>query len=160
MLRPPDEEDSRWGALRIGGLLILFVAIPVVPYGRDHSNPLVRAEPTWDSTLTRDLAVRACFDCHSNETKWPWYSNIAPLSWKIKDHVDNGRNKLNFSEWDRPQEDASESAESVEKREMPTSDYTLLHPEARLSSSERAALICGLEATFGRESEGEEHEDD
>ncbi len=120
----------RWGALGVGGVLVLFAAIPLVPYGRDHSNPQVRAEPTWDSALTRDLAVRACFDCHSNEASWPWYSNIAPMSWLAQDHVDDGRNKLNFSEWDRPQEAASESAESVEEGEMPTWDYELLHPQA------------------------------
>ena len=59
----------------------LFLAIQFVPYGRDHSNPPVIGEPTWNSPETRALAVRACFDCHSNETVWPWYSNIAPVSW-------------------------------------------------------------------------------
>jgi hypothetical protein len=149
----------RWAPLGIVVLLLLFGAVQVVPYGRDHSNPMVRAEPAWDSVRTRELAVRACFDCHSNETKWPWYSNIAPLSWTIQNHVDIGRAKLNFSEWDRPQEEAGESAESVTKGEMPTTDYKLLHPEARLSATEKTELVRGLEATFGRSGEGEGEEE-
>ena len=66
------------GLLAIGGL---FVLIQLVRFGRNHTNPPVAQEPSWDSTETRALAERACFDCHSNETVWPWYSNIAPVSW-------------------------------------------------------------------------------
>ena len=55
-----------------------FLLIQFVPFGRDHTNPPVVQEPKWDSPATRELAKRACFDCHSNETVWPWYSNIAP----------------------------------------------------------------------------------
>jgi mono/diheme cytochrome c family protein len=73
------------------GLLVLVAAAQLVPYGRDHDNPPVAAEPTWDTPTTRELARRACFDCHSNETQWPWYSNIAPLSWLIQRDVEEGR---------------------------------------------------------------------
>jgi len=59
-------------------LIILFVVIQAAPYGRAHDNPPVLAEPQWDSATTRELAVAACFDCHSNEVAWPWYTNIAP----------------------------------------------------------------------------------
>src|SRR4030042_2927111 len=71
----------RWGAIGLGVLIFLFAVIQAVPYGRDHSNPPVRQEPAWDSPATRALAVDACFDCHSNQHSWPWYSNIAPISW-------------------------------------------------------------------------------
>ena len=61
-------------------VIVGFLAIQLVPYGRTHTNPPVTAEPAWDSPQTRALAVRACFDCHSNETVWPWYTSIAPIS--------------------------------------------------------------------------------
>jgi hypothetical protein len=85
----------RWGAV---GVLVLAVLIQFVPYGRNHTNPAVIMEPTWDSPQTRQLAVRACYDCHSNETAWPWYTNVAPVSWLTQHDVDDGRHKLNFSE--------------------------------------------------------------
>jgi hypothetical protein len=115
----------------------------------------VTKEPAWDSPRTRELAVRACFDCHSNETKWPWYASVAPISWRVQDHVDEGREKLNFSEWDRPQEEAEEAAEVVAEGEMPLWDYLLVHAEARLTADEKRALADGLAATLG-EGEGEE----
>jgi hypothetical protein len=59
------------------------VLIQLVPFGRDHTNPVVTAEPRWDSPVTRELADRACFDCHSNETEWPWYAGVAPVSWLV-----------------------------------------------------------------------------
>ena len=80
-------------------LVVGFLTIQLVPYGRDHTNPPVTGEPPWDSPETRAMAVASCFDCHSNETEWPWYSNIAPFSWRIQSHVDEGREVLNFSQW-------------------------------------------------------------
>jgi hypothetical protein len=127
----------------------VLVVIQLVPYGRSHTNPPVTAEPTWDRPETRDLARRACFDCHSNETSWPWYANIAPASWLAQRHVTEGRRALNFSEWDRPQREAREAAESVREGEMPTRDYLLIHPEARLDPAERLTLIRGLSASLG-----------
>ena len=116
--------------------------------GRDHANPPIRQEPAWDSPATRTLARRACFDCHSNQTVWPWYSNIAPVSWLVSHDVTDGRRKLNFSEWDLPQRKASDAPEEVEKSEMPPTVYLPMHPEARLTPSERAALVRGLHATM------------
>jgi Haem-binding domain len=78
----------------------------------------VSAEPAWDSPKTRALAVTACFDCHSNETAWPWYTNVAPMSWLTQRDVDEGRDALNFSEWDRPQ-DAEDVSEVIREGEMP-----------------------------------------
>jgi hypothetical protein len=139
--------------VRSAGLAFLAAAITIqfVPYGREHVNPTVTLEPRWDSPRTRELATRACFACHSNETQWPWYSNVAPLSWRIQNHVDEGRQKLNFSEFDRPQEEAHEAAEAVHEGEMPPWDYVLAHPEARLSPSEQQDLIRGLQLTLGQE---------
>lgn len=125
-----------------------FLLIQVVPYGRAHENPPVVSEPNWDSTQTRDLAARACFDCHSNETVWPWYSNIAPVSWLVQHDVDEGRAYLNFSDWAKAQE-VDEMGEVVGEGEMPPSQFLITHPEARLTDAERAALINGLRATAG-----------
>ena len=150
----------RW-LLRLALLLVLgLVAIQLVPYGRDHDNPPVTQEPAWDSQATRALAVTACFDCHSNQTAWPWYTNLAPVSWLIQRDVDEGRETLNFSTWGSGQE-ADEAAEAVREGSMPPDIYILLHPDARLSESDRQALIDGLIATFGGGSgEGGGGEDD
>jgi hypothetical protein len=96
---------ARWWLFRVGVVLIgALLLIQLVPYGRDHDNPPVQSEPPWDSPDTRALARQACFDCHSNETEWPAYANIAPVSWLVQRDVDEGRAVLNFSEWQRPQE--------------------------------------------------------
>lgn len=137
---------SKWGLMMSG---VLLIAVQLVPYGRDHTNPPVLGEPDWDSAATRELAARACFDCHSNETNWPWYSNIAPLSWLIQRDVDEGRSELNWSEWGFDDDEGDESAETVLEGEMPPRSYTLAHPEARLTDFEIAALVAGMEATFG-----------
>lgn len=129
--------------------IVLLVAAQMIPYGRSRTNPPVVAEPRWDSPMTRDLARRACFDCHSNETEWPWYSRVAPVSWLVAWDVQEGRAVLNVSEWQRPQEEAREAAETVTEGEMPPRLYTLMHAHARLSDSERAALVSGLTATLG-----------
>ncbi len=128
---------------------LLFLLIQAVPYGRAHSNPPVTQEPQWDTPATRELAVRACFDCHSNQTDWRWYSNIAPVSWLVQSDVDGGRSALNFSEWNRPQgEGLDEVLEVIRGGSMPPWTYTPVHPSARLSASEKDALVSGLRATF------------
>lgn len=142
-------------ALGLGALLLL---IQLVPYGRDHTNPPVVREPAWNNPTTRALAVRACFDCHSNATRWPWYSHVAPMSWLLQRHIDEGRQLLNFSEWQRAYEEAGESGETVREGEMPLQSYLLLHPEARLSVEEKRVLAQGLDATLGTEgAEEDEH---
>lgn len=149
----------RWIGIAAAGL---FVLLQAVPYGRAHTNPPVTAEPAWDRPETRALAVRACYDCHSNETRWPWYSHIAPVSWLVQKDVDRGRAVLNFSEWSRPQPEAHGAAESVREGEMPPRIYLVTHPAARLSPAERWTLVRGLTATLGGEGhrESQEREDD
>jgi hypothetical protein len=135
----------------LGALVALFLLIQAVPYGRDHSNPPVTAEPAWDSPQTRTFAVAACFDCHSNQTKWPWYTNVAPVSWLTENDVKGGRSTLNFSEWNRPQDTGiSDIVEAVRGGSMPPFYYAWMpnHPNARLSKVEQDAFIRGLEATF------------
>lgn len=127
----------------------LLVAIQFVPYGRDHTNAPVVAEPPWDSPATRELAVRSCFDCHSNETVWPWYSHVAPVSWLVQRDVDGGRSSVNWSEWGLDEDESEESAETVLDGSMPLAAYELLHSEARLTDDEIQVLAEGLDATFG-----------
>jgi mono/diheme cytochrome c family protein len=132
--------------LALGALLLV---IQIVPYGRDHENPPVTQEVKWDSARTRELAVGACYDCHSNLTEWPWYSNVAPVSWLVYSDVQEGREKLNFSEWDRPQgEEGDEAAEAVREGSMPPLQYKPLHPAGRLSDAEREELARGIEQTL------------
>lgn len=130
--------------------VVFFVLIQLIPYGHDHSNPPVSQEVPWDSPQTRDLAVRACYDCHSNQTVWPWYSNVAPMSWLIQRDVDEGRQTLNFSEWDRSQRRADRAAGQVESGEMPKWYYVLLHPSANLTTAEKEALFQGLRASLAQ----------
>ena len=132
------------------GFAVLVVAVQLVPYGRAHANPPVRAEPKWDSSQTRDLAKRACFDCHSNETVWPWYSNVAPVSWLIQKDVQEGRAKPNFSEWKRAQREARGAARQVQQGKMPLSNYLVLHPSAKLSAEEAQALVRGPNASLAQ----------
>ena len=139
--------------LTSGSFLILaaIVVLQLIPIGRDHTNPAVISEPAWDSPQTRVLAARACFDCHSNETGWPWYSNIAPFSWLVQRDVDEGRQVLNFSEWNTGRQNrTNEISEVLGEGRMPPSAYLPLHPKAQLTAAETADLIKGLQATFGR----------
>ncbi len=135
-------------AIGVGVLVGLFVLMQAVPYGRDHTNPPVIVEPAWDSPRTRELAVRACFDCHSNETKWPWYGNVAPMSWVLQRHVNIGRSVLNFSEWNRTWDLGEQAASQTIRREMPPRTYRMLHPEAVLSKDENIELARGLAKTL------------
>jgi hypothetical protein len=131
----------------LGAAVVFFAAIQLVPVRRD--NPPVVSEPNWDSPETRALAQRACFDCHSNETTWPWYAHVAPASWLAAHDVHEGRGILNFSEWNHPQPGADEIPEVIEERKMPPSYFLILHTEARLTPAERDALAKGLDASVG-----------
>lgn len=137
------------GALSVLALIVLFGLIQLIPYGHNHNDPPVVQEPNWDSPQTRELTVRACFDCHSNQTVWLWYSNIAPASWLILRDVDEGRRSLNFSEWNRPQRRAEGAANTVAEGRMPPIQYLIIHPNANLNNTEKNALAQGLLKTLG-----------
>ena len=112
---------------------------PVAP-GRDLL--ATNAPPPPIAALLR----AACYDCHSYETKWPWYSHIAPVSWLVASDVNDGRERLNFSDWPRelPKRAAKRLeriSEELDYKNMPPAKYTLLHPQARLTASQREQLI-------------------
>ena len=140
----PWQRRKRW----LMAVAAVFVVIQFVPYGRARNNPPTTIEPVWDSADTRALAGRACFDCHSNQTVWPVYARVAPVSWLVYYDVTNGRAELNFSEWHRPQKEAREAPEVLREGEMPPVTYRLVHAHARLTPAERERLARGLARTL------------
>lgn len=137
-------------------VILSAVAIQFIPYGKDHTNPPIVSEPQWDSARTKELFNRACADCHSNETKYPWYSNIAPVSWLVMHDIEEGREKLNVSMLGvQKKNKVKDAADEVKEGEMPIPPYLIAHPEARLSDAEKKELADGLEKTFGVEEEKE-----
>lgn len=128
------------------GVVVLLVAAQFVPYGRNHTNPTATGGPLWPDQHTRSLAKRACFDCHSNQTAWPWYTRIAPISWLSQWDVARGRGAFDFSEWDKRPHDSTSAAlaRAVRNGSMPPWFYLPLHPSAELTASEKATLAAGL----------------
>lgn len=128
------------------GSLIALCSIVIHPFGALKSNcQAASARDLHVSPETGLLLKRACMDCHSNHTVWPWYSYVAPISWLVERDVSKGREHLNFSEWDqytfkRRQELLAHIATAVKNREMPLPQYTLMHHDARLSSTDTDVL--------------------
>ena len=135
---------------RLSPAFFILLMIQIVPYGRNYTNPPIIREPSWDSLATRAIVKRACFDCHSNETTWPWYSRVAPVSWLVRYDVDEGRGELNFSDWQygaREGERIDKIRKEITSGGMPPVTFRLVHPEARLSDVEIRQIIDGLSAT-------------
>ncbi len=135
-------------AISLAWLVGIFLLMQAIPYGRTHRNPKTIREPAWDSPRTRELAKRACFDCHSNETRWPWYANVAPFSWVVERDVETAREVVNFSAWQVKQPLAPASVSSVLTGNMPPVKYKVAHPEANLTPQETQDLAHGLDETF------------
>ncbi len=139
--------------LGVVGVLLLLCVL-VVPPLLFQNNPPVSQEPPWDSPQTRSLAQRACFDCHSNQTRWPLYDKVPPGSWLAVFDTIRGRRHLNFSEWGIAQtggeggEGRGDMAHVIQDGSMPPSLYTLVHPDARLTPQEQQQLIDGLQKTL------------
>jgi cytochrome c551/c552 len=131
-------------------MAIAFAGIQFVPYGHNHVNPPVTQGPKWDSSQTKTLMRGACMDCHSNETVWPWYSNIAPVSWLIQKDVDEGRAFLNISELDQGTVEVSDVVRQIQSGRMPPAQYLPIHPEANLTDAQKQQLISGIQKTFGQ----------
>jgi hypothetical protein len=136
------------------GLVGLFLLLQV--FRIDTSLPA--SDPAQDflsvsgaDANTASIIQKACYDCHSNQTEYPWYSHIAPLSWWIQNHIIEGREHLNFSTWggyskEDQQKIKEECTEVIQEGEMPMASFTWAHPEARLSDEQKAALV----GFFGR----------
>jgi len=132
-------------ALRIGviALVVAFLAIQAVPYGWWDANPPAVSSVEWPSAEAEQIARVACYDCHSHETERPFYSFVAPFSWLTRSDVEEGRDELNFSDWDGG--GAGDAIEVTLEGEMPPLRYTLIHRDAKLSDSEVAALVAALD---------------
>jgi hypothetical protein len=126
------------------GLVVVGLLIQLIPLPSRGNNPPVTSEPPWDSPQTRALVKRACFDCHSNETTWPWYSYIAPVSWLVYSDTMQGRSRMNFSEWNTRPREVGDIIEEIQSGGMPPAIYLPMHPAAQLTAAEKQQLITGL----------------
>lgn len=138
-------------------VVVVGVVIQLVPFGRAHANGPITGEPAWADSTTRDLMVRACYDCHSNEAEFPAYASVAPISWAVELHVNDGRGAVNYSTFATDPGDADDSVRVILDGSMPPAYFTRfgLHPEADLTATERDALIAGLRATPGLSRDGD-----
>lgn len=126
----------------------IFLLIQLVPFGHTRTNPPVVSEPQWSSPQARALVKEHCFQCHSNETNWAWYSNIAPGSWLIAYDVVEGRKKFNFSDWGKKPAELDEMIENINRGEMPPIQYWIFHPSSRLNTGQKQELISALESSI------------
>jgi cytochrome c551/c552 len=134
---------AKWLKKLAVGLIAVFIVVQFVPVAR--VNPTERGQLAAPSEV-QALLQRACYDCHSNETQWPWYSQIAPMSFLIARDVTEGRREINFSTWSQYNErrktrKLKEIAKQVEKGKMPQWYYVSLHPDAKLSAADRELII-------------------
>ena len=121
-------------------LVGVFVFFQVIPYG-EKTNPAVDKKLEIKvPQKTMKIFHRSCYDCHSDETKWPWYSYIAPVSWSVSDHVVQGRRALNFSMWQNYSQEQKQKLKKgiyrTVKHVMPLSQYTFMHSDAKLSKND------------------------
>ena len=120
----------------------VVIAIQIIPV--EHSNPPGQGELQAPSSVS-DVLRRSCYNCHSNETEWPWYSYVAPISWILAHHVDEGRGKLNFSTWSTLSEKdrskiVKEIVEEISEGNMPLRSYLVMHREAKLNDRDIEAV--------------------
>jgi hypothetical protein len=126
--------------------LVVFGLIQLVPI--DRSKPATIKEPNWASPEARALVKEHCFQCHSYETEWPWYSYIAPASWLINYDVVKGRHEMNFSDWDNYHQGLDQMSEKILNGRMPPIQYTIFHPGSTMDAAQKQALIDALKATL------------
>ena len=171
---PRRRSGVRWrrllgiAALGLVALLVLAQLVPYghswVPFGHPTGNPPVTKAAVWSDPQAQRIAEGACYDCHSSLTDWWIGTEVAPMSWLAQHDVDEGRSKLDFSEWDTPQPDLEEVVEAVDEGEMPPLQYKAVHADARLSAEQRTRLVEGLTQLYAIDppaaTRGERHGDD
>jgi hypothetical protein len=135
-------------------LAAVFLVLQLIPYGWTHSNPPVTSAAPWPDAESEAVARQSCYSCHSNETDWPAYSYVAPMSWLVRRDVDSGRRAMNFSEWDPADNEAEDAIDEIEDGDMPPSQYTLIHRDATLTDEEQAILSRALNQMAGEDSSG------
>jgi hypothetical protein len=153
-------------ALKITGIVLILGVALLQLVGAERTNPAVNESARLQASAQTPAEVdailkRSCNDCHSNETVWPWYSGIAPMSWKVVEHVNEGREELNFSEWagyddKKKRKKLLEICEQVTEKEMPLDQYLWLHGEAVLTEADVKTLCDWVQAERGRLKTGED----
>ncbi len=128
--------------------VVVFGLIQLVPFGHDHTNPPTVSEPKWVNPEARALVKEHCFQCHSNETEWPWYSNIAPASWLIAMDVKEGRQQFNFSDWQANPGEVDEMVQEIQSGGMPPIQYWIFHPNSKMNDQQKQQLIQALEQSI------------
>ena len=149
--------------LRWSVVVLALVFVGAQFYRPDRTNPAVDERKTMraNTQMTPEVAAifeRSCKDCHSSETTWPWYSNVSPVSWFLKNHIDEGRRELSFSEWAtypkrKRERKLHEMCEQVESGQMPLSSYLPLHPSARLSDDDKRVICEWTKLEEGRQTD-------
>lgn len=132
-------------------IAIVFILLIIQSIRIDKSTEPIDDKTDFISVIkpnaeVSDILKKSCYDCHSNQPVYPWYSNVAPVSWWIKNHINEGSHHLNFSVWEtyslkRKNHKLEECIEMVEEDEMPMSSYTLMHKEAKLSQEQKVQLV-------------------
>jgi hypothetical protein len=146
-----------WARKSLYGVLLFFLIIQVVR--PDRTNPAIDEGRRIHASLTVEPGVasvfaRSCDDCHSNQTVWPWYSGVAPVSWLVVSDVQEGRKALNFSDWkslnpEKQQEVTQDICNEVRERKMPKAEYVFMHPRAKLTDAEGQA-VCAWAHSVGQ----------
>ncbi len=155
--------------VKIAAACVLLIIIGIQFVRPERTNPPVEHSKTIGAVaeVPENVAAilkRSCDDCHSNQTVWPWYSNVAPVSWSVANHVNHGREELNFSVWStyserRQKHKLKEICEQVEEREMPHPQYLWIHRDARLKDGE-IKILCDWSKSLAGGTDSEEHEED
>jgi mono/diheme cytochrome c family protein len=135
----------------VGVCAVGLLLIQLIPFGHTRTNPPAVAEPNWSSGQARTLVKEHCFQCHSNETHWTWYTNIAPGSWLIAMDVIEGRQHFNFSDWKHKPGELDEMVGAIQSGEMPPIQYWIFHPSARMNAQQKQDLIQALETSVNNE---------
>ena len=149
----PRRGAHRYFAIGALGVLALLLLIQLVPYGRDHTNPAPTKQVALATANEREIFRSACQDCHSYNTDWLWYTNVAPISWLVQSDVNGGRERLNLSTWDRPQPELGDVVEAIQGGGMPPVQYWIspYHWSAKLSDADKRRLIAGFLALYAKD---------
>lgn len=133
------------GVVVVGFVLLQLVGFIVPSLAR--TNPPVTYQVQWDSAEIEQMVRKTCYDCHSNETVWPWYAYVAPVSWLVVNDVNEGRSNLNFSTG-QGEIEAEDLIRQIERGQMPPANYRSMHPDANLTQADKETLIQGIRASL------------
>lgn len=153
-----DGEKRNNSRIIIGALVVIFIIIQFIPVSR--TNPPVKAEIPAPANV-KPILERACYDCHSNETDWPWYSHVAPVSWLVAHDVHEGREHMNMTDWNalKPDEQIDHIEgiwEMIDDGDMPLWYYQIMHPKSKLSDQDKTAIHNWSESVSSQAHGGEE----